>query len=349
MLTNIFKQILLIASGAGLLKLGNISIDGTKIKANASKHKALSWKYAKQLEKRLNKEISELMQKAENTDSEGHEKFNIPDELARREKRLVEIKRAQEEIKRRTLERGKIEAEDYNEKLERRAAKKKAGQKRLGPPPKKPSYEPKDIDQVNLIDGESRIMPKSGSKAFEQAYNAQIAVDKESMLIITNHITQNANDKQEMRPTLDGVKETEKLLNEKCQTASADAGYFSQTNVQLCEDANIIPLIADKRDKHNTWLDRQIEMIPDNSIETEKGPVMKMKKRLKTDAGKKIYAKRKSTVEPVFGIIKHAMGFREFLRRGFKAAQEEWNLAAVAYNIKRLFTLSAKKDVIGIG
>ena len=146
MLTNIFKQILLIASGAGLLKLGNISIDGTKIKANASKHKALSWKYAKQLEKRLNKEISELMQKAENTDSEGHEKFNIPDELARREKRLVEIKRAQEEIKRRTLERGKIEAEDYNEKLERRAAKKKAGQKRLGPPPKKPSYEPKDSD-----------------------------------------------------------------------------------------------------------------------------------------------------------------------------------------------------------
>ena len=130
---------------------------------------------------------------------------------------------------------------------------------------------------------------------------------------------------------------------------SADAGYFSQANVQLCEDANIIPLIADKRDKHNTWLDRQIEMIPDNSIETEKDPVMKMKKRLKTDAGKKIYAKRKSTVEPVFGIIKHVMGFREFLRRGFKAAQEEWNLAAVAYNIKRLFTLSAKKDVIGIG
>jgi transposase len=345
MLDNIFLQILLIASESGFLKLGNVSVDGTKIKANASKHKALSWKYANQLEGRLKKEIKELMQKANEIDNkEEDEKLDIPVELERRENRLSVIRRAKEEIKKRAQERGKREEQEYSEAMKRRASKEAAGIKCKGKLPNKPCYEPKDKDQVNLVDEESRIMPQSGSKDFLQAYNAHATVDQNTMLVVANHVTQHANDKQEIEPTLNHLKKTENALQQRCKTLSADAGFFSKDNVKLCESANIVPLIVDKRDKHNTWLDQQkglsSESIYDDEIVSNDNSVIKMKKRMQTKEGKEIYAKRKSTVETAFGNIKSTMGFRGFLRRSLKAATEEWNLVSIAWNIKRLFALT---------
>jgi transposase len=346
MLNNIFLQILLIASASGVLKLGNVSVDGTKIKANASKHKALSWKYAKELEERLKKEIEQLIQKANEADNKkSADQLDIPAELARREDRLAAIKRAQEEIKKRAQERGEREEKEYKEAMEKRAKREASGKKCKGPKPKKPNYEPEDKDQVNLVDEESRIMPQSGSKAFVQAYNAHVTVDHDTMLVVANHVTQHTNDKQEIVPTLTCLKATENALQQRCETLSADAGFFSEDNVQRCESANIIPLIVDKRDKHNTWLDQQSEPQVKEDLELEKDPVKKMKKRLKTKEGKKIYAKRKATVEPVFGIIKNVMGLKGFLRRGLKAVTDEWNIVSIAWNIKRLFVLISKNSL----
>lgn len=346
MFDRIFKQILLIAAEAGFLQLGDVSVDGTKIKACASKHKALSWKYAKQLEEQIEKEIVQLKEKAKAADNQANSKeLNIPSELKRREDRLAEIQRAKNEIEKRAKERYDSELEMYKETVEIREAKEAAGKKCRGVPPKKPSSEPKDKDQVNLIDKESRIMPKSGSKDFEQAYNAQIAVEQKNMFIISNHVTQNTNDKKEIEPALDGIKNTENLLQQKCHNLSGDAGYFSKKNVELCEKANIDPLIVDKRDKHNSWLEQQEKLELEDGVIAEDDPVIKMKKRLKTLEGKKIYSKRKSTVEPVFGIIKNCMNFRGVLRRGLKAAKEEWNTVSIAWNLKRLHALIFKNKV----
>jgi hypothetical protein len=162
------------------------------------------------------------------------------------------------------------------------------------------------------------------------------------MLIISNHVTQNVNDKKEIEPALDGIKNAENLLQQKCGSLSGDAGYFSKKNVELCEKANIDPLIVDKRDKHNSWLEQQKNLESEEEVIAESDPVIKMKKRLKTPEGKKIYAKRKSTVEPVFGIIKNCINFRGVLRRGLKAAKEEWNTISIAWNIKRLHALIFK-------
>jgi len=347
MLEGIFLQILKIAQAAGCLTLGNVSLDGSKILANASKHKALSWKHANKLEKLLMEEIVQLMEKAKQADQEEYkQEFDIPAELARRENRLTEIRRAKKEIEKRAKERGEREAQDYKEAMEKRAAKEAAGKKCKGKPPKEPSYEPKDTDQVNLVDEESRIMPKSGSKDFVQAYNAQVVVDQNSMLIIANHVTQHTNDKQEVEPALAGIKIAENALQEKCASMAGDTGYFSKENIQHCEDANLIPLIAENREKHNTWLKTQ-ENLSDDTLSDEKivndaDPVNRLRKRMRTREGRKIYAKRKSTVEPVFGSVKHNMGFRGFSRRTLKAASDEWNLVSIAWNLKRLFALMSK-------
>ena len=197
-----------------------------------------------------------------------------------------------------------------------------------------------------MVDEESRIMPQSGSKDFVQAYNAHISVDHESMLIIANHVTQHTNDKQEIIPALDKIKATEDALQQKCISMAADTGFFSKENVQHCENANIIPLIAEKRDKHNTWLQQQGSLSNDKLDDGEsqgEDPVIRMRKRIYTKEGRKIYAKRKSTVEPVFGNIKHTMGFQRFLRRTLRSVTEEWNLVSIAWNLKRLFTLYFKK------
>jgi transposase len=334
----LFTQILLIAHEMGVLKLGSVSLDGTKIKANASKHHALSWDYARKLEKQLKGEIKELLRKAKQADKQDlPEGMNIPEELARRESRLEAIAAAKTQIEQRAAERFTKEQQEYKEKLAARKAKEKeTGKKPKGRPPTPPEPGPKSKDQINLTDTDSRIMPSQGG-GFEQAYNGQAAVDIDSMLIVENHITQQSNDKLEVTPAVENLSRLPHNLGT-VDTLLADAGYFSGDNVEECEIHDIVPYIAAKRQRHNAPpQDRFTEPEP---LTATADPVTKMKHRLETIAGKAVYAKRKCTVEPVFGIIKAAMGFRQFLLRGLNRVAGEWDLVCIAYNIKRLYALS---------
>jgi len=337
-LKSLFTQILLMAHEIGLMKLGSVSLDGTKIKANASKHHALSWEHACKLEKQLKGEIEELLRKAQRADKEDvPEGMKIPEELLRRESRLEAIAAAKAEIERRAAERFAKEQEEHQAKLAVREAKEKStGKKPRGRTPTPPEPGPKSKDQVNLTDRESRIMPSS-SGGFDQSYNAQAAVDVDSMLIVENHITQQSNDKLELVPAVESLCNLPDRLGA-VDTLLADAGYFSQTNVEECKGKNIFPYIAAEREQHNASPeDRFTEPEP---LLAPADPVTEMKHRLKTIVGKAIYAKRKSTVEPVFGIIKAVLGFRQFLLRGLKQVAGEWDLVCIAYNLKRMYALS---------
>ena len=335
-LESLFVQLLVVAKVTGLLKLGKVSLDGTKIKANASKHKAMSWGYANKLEDQLRKEVQELLRKAEQADAEDEPEMDIPDELARREDRLAAIKKAKEEIERRARERFEKEQAEYESKLKQRKDKEtQSGKKPRGPAPKPPESGPRDKDQINFTDSESRIMPSS--EGFVQAYNAQASVDIDTHLIVENHITQQSNDKLEVEPTLNGLKDIEGQLG-KAEGLLADAGYFSADNVAHCEEAGITPYISDHRERHHlTWDERFKEPPP---CPQNADAVTVMAHRLRTVEGKEIYAKRKSTVETVFGIIKEVMGFRRFHLRGKDTAQGEWNLVCMAWNMKRMYALA---------
>ena len=257
--------------------------------------------------------------------------MSIPDEIIRREDRIEVIKEAKAKIEQRAKERYEKEECEYQEKMDKRKAKEKeSGKKPKGKTPKPPTKGPKAKDQVNLTDEESRIMKTSGG-GFEQSYNAQASVEHDSRLIVHQHVTQNSNDKQEIQPTLKWFTQHSKL---KPPSLLADAGYFSEANVKQCEVKNITPYISFGKEKHNQPLEerfKEADPLPHNPTSIEK-----MKHRLKTQEGKEIYAQRKSTVEPVFGIIKHIMGFRQFMLRGFEKAKGEWNLMCIAYNLKRL-------------
>lgn len=338
-LNPLFVQILLIAHQMGCLKLGKVSLDGTKIKANASKNRALSWKYANQLEVQLKAEVADLLRQAEEADrSELPDGLDIPTELNRREKRLSAIARAKAEIECRAAERHAVEQAEYEKKLaERKAKEQNTGKKPRGKQPKPPEPGPRDKDQVNLTDEESRIMPVSGG-GFDQCYNAQASVDIETMLIVGQHLSQNPNDKLEIDPALEVLK----TLPEQLGTVGcllADAGYFSEANVESCQEKKILPMISAHRDKHNQGLkERYSEPAP---LAEGADAVEAMRHRLQTQAGRALYAKRKCTVEPVFGIIKAIMGFRQFLLRGVETVRGEWNLVCMAWNLKRLHVLRA--------
>ena len=333
----LFVQLLMLAHEMGLMKLGKVSLDGTKIKANASKHHALSWGHACKLEKQLQAEVRELMRLAQKADSEKPpEGMDIPEELSRRQDRLVAIAAAKDKIEQRAAERYAQEKQQYDAKVAARKAKaEKSGKKPRGPKPKPPESGPRKKDQVNLTDEESRIMATSG-KGFEQAYNAQAAVDVDTMIIVEAHISQSPNDKKEITPTVSALNSLPETLG-KVDSMLADAGYYSDDNVLSCEQAEIEPFIPPGREKHNQSLfDRfpDAEPLPDDA-----NSIRKMKHKLKTDEGRKLYAKRKSTVEPVFGIIKHVMRFRQFLLRGFEPVSGEWTLVSMAWNLKRMFAL----------
>jgi transposase len=334
----LFVRILLIAQQTGVLKLGTVSLDGTKVKANASKHKALSYAHACKLEEQLKAEVAELLRQAEAADqADLPEGMNIPEELSRRTVRLKAIAEAKAEIERRAAERYAQEKEAYDKNLAERAEKeKKTGKKPGGPKPQPPTPGVKGKDQVNLTDGESRIIKKSGG-GFEQAYNAQAGVDTESMMIVTSHVSQQTNDKRELEPAVVNLA----ALPEALGTVDAllgDNGFYSEVNVGLCEQYKIKPYLAFGREQHNQPLmDRFRDPSP---VPDDADAVTRMKYSLRTQAGRKLYAKRKSTVEPVFGIIKAVMGFRQFLLRGFESVQGEWDLVCIAWNLKRLHALS---------
>jgi hypothetical protein len=322
----------------GVCKLGKVSLDGTKVKANASKHKALSWDHACKLEKQIHAEVEALLRQAEEADeADLPDGMSIPDELARREERLDTIAKAKAEIQRRASERYAKEKEAYDQKMaERKVKEQENGKKTRGREPKPPEPGTKKTDQVNLTDEDSRIMPTSGG-GFEQTYNAQAGVDMDSMFIVENHVTQQPNDKQELKPALQNLAALPEKLG-KVDALAADTGYFSEGNVNSCEQAHIVPYIAAERDKHNQPLKKrfsQPQPLPENA-----DPVTTMRHRLKTLEGKKLYAKRKSTVETVFGIIKAVIGFRQFLLRGLESVSGEWDLVCIAYNLKRLHVLT---------
>jgi transposase len=335
-LEGLFVQMLVLAKVTGLLRLGHVSLDGTKLKANASKHKAMSWGYANKLEEQLRREVRELLKKAEQADAEDEPEMDIPDELARREDRLAAIEKAKAEIERRANERFEAEQAQYEEKLKRRKEQEeRTGKRARGHAPKPPEAGPKEKDQVNFTDGESRIMPSH--EGFVQAYNVQAAVDINSHLIVENHLTQQPNDKQEVAPALDRLAEMEHSLG-KPAGLLADAGYFSEDNVKRCEAEEITPYISDSRERHNLPWNAWFQTPPPCPDDAD--AVTVMAHRLRTSEGKALYAKRKSTVETVFGIVKEVMGFRRFHLRGLDAAQGEWNLVCMAWNLKRMYVLA---------
>jgi transposase len=339
-LEELFEQILLIAHRLGVLELGDIFIDGSKVKANASKHKAMSWEYANKLEAQLKAEVEKLLEMAETIPDQGNRGLNIPAEIARREERLKTIAEAKAEIERRAQERHAREKAEYDEKMARRAAKEKqTGKKPGGRPPKVPEPGPHDKDQVNFTDEESRIMPVSGG-GFEQAYNGQIGVEGDSRLMVCQHLSPQPNDKQELVPALDKLAQLPQELGQ-VKTASADTGYYSEDNGIACAKADVVPFIACGREPHYPPLEERLAGAP--QAPENPNPVSAMRHRLKTAEGKAHYAKRKSTVEPVFGIIKHVIGFRQFMLRGLKAVQGEWTLVCIAFNLKRLHTLKGVK------
>ncbi len=337
-LEKIFLQILVIAGEMGIRKVGSISLDGTKVKANASKHKALSWGYANKLEEQLKAEIRDLLREAERVNQTDNEDkgVNIPEEITRRENRLKAIDEAKKKIAARAQERYAREKEEYDLKVKKREEIKNSGQSPKGKSPAAPSAEPLDKDQVNLTDEESRIM-KVSDGGFEQSYNAQAGVDIDSLLIVAAHVSINTNDKKEIIPA---IEELQKLPESVAVVKDllADTGYHSAANIEACLAEGINPLIAEKREKHHPSPAERFgepEPLGENATTAERAS-----HRLKTQEGKKLYAKRKSTVEPVFGIIKQVMGFRQFMLRGFEKAKGEWKLMATAWNIKRLHQIA---------
>jgi len=335
----LFVKILLLAREMGLLKLGTVALDGTKIHANASKHSALSYEHASKIEAQLKAEVAELLAKAEAADqAELPDGMSIPEELARREERLKKIAEAKAKIEARAKERYERELAEHQAKLAARAAKEKAtGKKPGGKPPAPPVEGPLPGDQVNLTDEESRIMPVSGG-GFEQGYNAQAVVAEESLLVVASGVTQAPNDKRELEPMLAKTSALPEALG-KAETMLADAGYFSEANVAACLAAGIEPLIAAGRDGHHPSLSERFAGAP--PAPQNPTPVEAMAHRLQTPEGKTLYAKRKCMPEPVFGIIKSVLGFRQFLLRGLENARGEWSLLTMAWNVKRMFALKA--------
>ncbi len=340
-LESLFVQILHVGREMELVKLGNVSLDGTKMKANASKHKALSWAYACKLEAQFEAEVKELMRLANEADAtDMPDGFSIPEELEIREKRLAAIRDAKAKIEERAAERHAQNMAEYEEQVAKREAKEKAtGKKARGAAPKPPEEGPKDKDQVNLTDEESRIMPVSGG-GFEQAYNAQAAVDMETMIVVATDLSNNPNDKREMEPVVEKLTKLPDELGE-IEKVVADTGYYSEHNVKVCEQHELQPLIAHGRQPHHPPLAELIARDKGNGEQFSDDPVQRMKDALQSDTGRALYAKRKTTVEPVFGIIKHVMGFRQFSMRGLEKAKGEWSIVCMAWNIRRLFNLQA--------
>lgn len=334
----LFVEVLQVAREMGLLKLGTIGLDGTKIHADASRHSALSWDHANRIEAQLKAEVAELLARAEATDrADVPDGMSIPDELARRGERLAGIAAAKAAIEARAKERHARDKAAHDAKMaERDARAARTGRKPGGRPPAPPVEGPLPGDQINLTDAESRIMPVAGG-GFEQCYNAQAAVAADSLLVVAADVSQAPNDKQQLVPMLDRLAGLPDDLGQP-DTLLADAGYFSEANVEACARAGIDPLIAPGRDAHHPAMDDRFAPAP--PAPEDPTPLDTMLHRLKTPEGRALYAQRKHTPEPVFGIIKSVLGFRQFSLRGLAGARGEWSLVTMAWNIKRMFNLA---------
>lgn len=335
-LKDLFVQVLLLAQEAGVLKLGTISLDGTKIHADASRHNAVSYKRLLELETQLRAEIEELFCLSEQSDQP-----DIPDglvlreEVARREDRLVRLAEAKAVLQARASERLAAEQAEYETKLAQRAERERTtGRRPGGRPPTPPVPGPRDGDQYNFTDPQSRIMKNPTDAAFEQDYNAQVAVDQGSLLIVGWALSNHPNDAQEAEPTLAAIPSAIGMP----EAAALDAGYAGPASLTACEKRCIEPYIATGRNPHHASWQQRFAPLSDPPPE-EASSQVKMAYKLRTALGKAIYGARKCTVEPVIGIIKEVLGFRQFSLRGELAAAGEWCLVCLAFNLKRFHTL----------
>jgi transposase len=287
----LFVEVLKLARAMGVLRMGTVALDGTKIHANASRHSALSYEHAGEIEKQLKAEVAELLAKAEAADqTDVPDGMSIPEELARREERLEKLAAARATIEARAKERFERELAEHQAKLAAREAKAEAtGRKPGGKPPQPPMEGPLPTDQVNLTDEDSRIMPVAGG-GFEQCYNAQAVVAADSLLVVGVDVVQAANDKQQLQPMLNKVTALPDELGE-VETMLADSGYFSAANVAACAAAEIEPLIAMGRQPHYAPLAERFAPAP--TAPENPTPVEAMAHRLRTLDGKKLYALRK--------------------------------------------------------
>ena len=316
-LEGMFEQVLKIALEAGALKVGRVAIDGTKIKANASKHKAMSYDRMKEKERDLRAEVKELMAQAEAADAEEDKRYGdkrgdeLPAELARRETRLKAIREAKRALEARAREKAAAEGEE----------------------PKQ--TKPKEKDQYSFTDPESRIM--KGPDGFLQGYNAQAAVEPMLQLIVGQTVTAATNDKQQLEPMITVIEDQS---GQRPEEILADSGYCSEKNLEALESADnperrIEGFIATERQKHDEYK----EPCPRGPLPAGASRVDRMRRKLKTKAGKAVYAARKTIVEPVFGQIKHARGFRQFLMRGIDKVRGEWALVCLTHNVLKLYRL----------
>jgi len=335
-ITNLFAQVLVIAHELGVLKLGTISVDGSKVHADASKSHAVSYGRLLQMERRLSAEVEELIALGETAEQEGlPEGMDLKFEIALREERLLNLAQAKAVLEARAEERHEVEKAEYEAKLREREGKaKKTGRNPRGKGPKPPTAGPRAKDQYNFTDPDSRIMKNSNNKGFDQHYNVQVAVDQDCRLIVGNTLSNHASDREEAIPTVDAIP----AGVGKPRAAALDNGYWSPTNVEELERRGIEPFIATGRDSHyQSWQERFAQQ-PEPPAE-EASLIVQMAYKLKTAIGKQIYGLRKSTVEPAIGIIKETLGFRQFSLRGLLAAAGEWCLVCLAYNLKRLHIL----------
>lgn len=331
----LFVDVLLLAQHAGVLKLGNISLDGAKIHADASKSSAMSYQRLLERETQLQHEVQELFALAERADQQPLPDGLVPtEEIALRKEQLARLAQAKAILTLRADERYQADKAAYDAKMQKREEKARhSGRKPRGPAPKPPTPGPRDDDQYNFTDPDSRIM-KSGRTGFEQSYNVQVAVDQASLLIVGQTLSNHPNDQQEAIPTVDAIP----AALGRPPAAALDNGYFSPSNVAALQARNIEPYIATGREPHHqTWQERFRDQAAPPSEEASLQE--KMAYKLQTALGKAIYGLRKCTVEPVIGIIKEVLGFRQFSLRGLMAVAGEWCLVCLAFNIKRLHVL----------
>jgi transposase len=337
-LQGLFVEILLLAKLAGILKVGNLSLDGSKIHADASKSKAVSYGRLVELEKQLQNEVKQLFELGEQAD-QGEatipEGLVIEDEIAFRKARLENLANAKAVLEARAKERYEQEKAEYDAKMKAREEKaKKQGKKPRGKSPEAPKAGPNDKDQYNFTDPDSRIMKNSTNTGYDQHYNVQVAVTQDTMLIVATSLSNHPNDKREAEPTLDALSPE---LGQP-EGAALDNGFFSEHNILVLEQRNIEPYIATGREPHYKTVDTLLGTVP-TEPPAEASPKEKMAYKLATEIGKEIYRLRKCTVEPVIGIIKEVLGFRQFSLRGLANAAGEWCLVCLAFNLKRMHTL----------
>lgn len=341
----LFVKILLMAQAAGALKLGNLSLDGSKIHADASKSHAVSYGRLVELEMQLKQEVQELLSLGEQADQgemDLPEGLIVEDEVMIRAERLAKLAQAKAVLEARAQERYAQEKAEYEAKMQERTKKtRKRHRKPKGRPPHPPEPGAREKDQYNFTDPDSHIMKNSTNAGFDQHYNVQVAADQESMLIVAHALSNHPNDKQEALPTLKAMP-TE---IGKPKAVAMDNGYFSEANIQDCEQLGIDPYIATGREPHHldwhTFFQQQPEPPAD-----EASPIIKMAYKLQTEIGKAIYRLRKCTIEPVIGIIKEILGFRQFSLRGLASAAGEWCLVCLAFNLKRMHILYQEQGLL---